>query len=109
MDLAIGAKQTFVMMNLLTRDGAAKIVPRVHLPAHRGRCVSRVYTDLGGLSRSGARAWSCATCSGSSFAELQDLVGVPLIDGTDRLNRRRNPCIGLIRRKFFCFNAALML
>ena len=27
MDLAIGAKRTFVMMNLLTRDGRSKIVP----------------------------------------------------------------------------------
>ena len=35
MDLAIGAKQTFVMMNLLSRDGTRQARARVHLPAHR--------------------------------------------------------------------------
>ena len=35
MDLATGAKDVFVMMTLLTRDGASKIVRGLHLPAHR--------------------------------------------------------------------------
>ena len=35
MDLAIGAKEVFVMMTLFAKDGAPKLVPRVHLPADR--------------------------------------------------------------------------
>ncbi|RDH77629.1 3-oxoacid CoA-transferase subunit B [Mycolicibacterium moriokaense] len=45
MDLAIGAKRVFVMMNLFTKDGVAKIVPACSYPLTGLRCVSRVYTD----------------------------------------------------------------
>ena len=46
MDLAIGAKQTFVMMNLLGRDGTPKLVAECTYPLTGVGCVSRVYTDL---------------------------------------------------------------
>jgi 3-oxoadipate CoA-transferase, beta subunit len=46
MDLAIGAKHTFVMMTLLARDGRAKLVPACTYPLTGLACVSRVYTDL---------------------------------------------------------------
>ena len=46
MDLAIGAKSVFVMMNLFTKDGTAKLVPECTYPLTGLRCVSRVYTDL---------------------------------------------------------------
>ncbi len=45
MDLAIGAKSVFVMMNLFTKDGAAKIVPTCTYPLTGLRCVRRVYTE----------------------------------------------------------------
>ena len=45
MDLAIGAKSVFVMMNLFTKDGTAKIVPACTYPLTGLRCVRRVYTD----------------------------------------------------------------
>lgn len=45
MDLAIGAKQVFVMMNLFGKDGAAKLVPQCTYPLTGLRCVNRVYTD----------------------------------------------------------------
>ena len=47
MDLAIGAKQTFVMMKLLARDGSAKLVPECTYPLTGVGCVSRIYSDLG--------------------------------------------------------------
>ncbi len=47
MDLAIGAKSVFVMMNLFTKDGTAKIVPTCTYPLTGLRCVRRVYTDYG--------------------------------------------------------------
>jgi 3-oxoadipate CoA-transferase beta subunit len=46
MDLAIGAKQVFVMMELTTREGDSKLVERCSYPLTGVRCVSRVYTDL---------------------------------------------------------------
>ncbi len=45
MDLAIGAKNVFVMMDLFTREGAAKVVPSCTYPLTGRRCVSRVYTE----------------------------------------------------------------
>lgn len=45
MDLAIGAKQTFVMMNLRSKDGTPKLVRECDFPLTGVGCVSRVYTD----------------------------------------------------------------
>jgi 3-oxoadipate CoA-transferase beta subunit len=47
MDLAIGARQVFVMMSLFTDTGAPKLVPSCTYPLTGLRCVSRVYTDHG--------------------------------------------------------------
>lgn len=45
MDLAIGAKRVYVMMNLFGKDGAAKLVSECTYPLTGLRCVRRVYTD----------------------------------------------------------------
>lgn len=45
MDLAIGAKDVFVMMSLFDKDGSPKLVPGCTYPLTGTRCVSRVYTD----------------------------------------------------------------
>jgi 3-oxoadipate CoA-transferase beta subunit len=45
MDLAIGAKQVFVMMTLFTKSGDPKLVPTCTYPLTGVGCVSRVYTD----------------------------------------------------------------
>jgi 3-oxoadipate CoA-transferase beta subunit len=47
MDLAIGAKEVYVMMSLFTDAGAPKLVPSCTYPLTGLRCVSRVYTDYG--------------------------------------------------------------
>ncbi|MCG7207423.1 3-oxoacid CoA-transferase subunit B [Streptomyces arenae] len=46
MDLAIGAKNVYVMMTLFTKSGAPKLVPRCTYPLTGIGCVSRVYTEV---------------------------------------------------------------
>src|SRR5512132_831897 len=46
MDLAIGAKRVFVMMEHQTKSGESKLVPRCTYPLTGVACVTRVYTDL---------------------------------------------------------------
>ncbi|MEI2415583.1 3-oxoacid CoA-transferase subunit B [Orrella sp. JC864] len=46
MDLALGARSVYVMMELLTRAGASKLVDRCSYPLTARSCVSRVYTDV---------------------------------------------------------------
>ncbi|KAE8765413.1 3-oxoacid CoA-transferase subunit B [Georgenia thermotolerans] len=46
MDLAIGAKRTYVMMELLTKKGESKLVEQCTYPLTGIGCVSRVYTDV---------------------------------------------------------------
>ncbi len=77
MDLAIGAKDTFVMMSLLTRDGQSKLVAECSYPLTGVGCVSRVYTDLAVflIERDGVVV---RETYGVSFEELERLVPVPL-------------------------------
>lgn len=46
MDLALGAKHVFVIMEHLTKKGASKIVPECSYPITGVACVNRIYTDL---------------------------------------------------------------
>jgi 3-oxoadipate CoA-transferase beta subunit len=69
MDLAIGAKEVFVMMTLFTRDGAAKLVPTLTYPVTGLHCVTRVYTDLAMFQLDGAVPTVRETY-GVSFEEL---------------------------------------
>ena len=45
MDLAIGAKDVYVMTDLLAKDGTSKLVASCTYPLTGVGCVSRVYTD----------------------------------------------------------------
>ncbi|MFF8910299.1 3-oxoacid CoA-transferase subunit B [Streptomyces olivaceoviridis] len=46
MDLAIGAKDVYVMMTLFTKSGAPKLVRQCSYPLTGIGCVSRVYTEV---------------------------------------------------------------
>ncbi len=81
MDLALGAKQTFVMMNLLARDGSPKLVPECTYPLTALGCVSRVYTDLAVFLVEPGRV-VVRDVFGTTFTELESLVDLPLVDGT---------------------------
>lgn len=45
MDLAVGARQVYVMTDLLDKTGASKLVAVCSYPLTGVRCVTRVYTD----------------------------------------------------------------
>ena len=83
MDLAIGARQAFVMMTLLTRDGRPKLVPECTYPLTGLACVSRVYTDLAVFLIEPGRV-VVRDLFGTDFGTLATLVGIPLVDGTLR-------------------------
>ena len=78
MDLAVGAKQTWVMMDLLTRQGASKLVARCTYPLTGVACVKRVYTDLGTFACGPEGLRLIDAVPGLSRAELERLTGLPL-------------------------------
>ncbi len=78
MDLAIGAKQTWVMMDLLTKQGQSKLVPVCDYPLTGMRCVKRVYTDLATLACSAEGLQLIDAVPGLGLDELCRLVGLPI-------------------------------
>jgi 3-oxoadipate CoA-transferase beta subunit len=79
MDLAIGAKKTFVMMEHLTKSGASKIVERCSYPLTAPACVARIYTDLAVIDVTPQGLKLVEYVDGLTFDELQRLTGVPLL------------------------------
>jgi 3-oxoadipate CoA-transferase beta subunit len=80
MDLAVGARQTFVMMDLLTKQGASKIVEHCSYPLTGLACVSRIYTDLAIFELVGGEAHVTEMVERLEFPELVRVVQLPLID-----------------------------
>jgi 3-oxoadipate CoA-transferase beta subunit len=79
MDLAIGAKHVYVMMEHLTKKGESKIVPRCTYPLTGVGCVERIFTDLAVLDVTPQGLAVVEIVDGLSFEELQRLTGVPLL------------------------------
>ncbi|MGJ9417588.1 CoA transferase subunit B [Massilia sp. CMS3.1] len=79
MDLALGAKKVFVMMDHQTKTGESKIVPQCTYPLTGVACVNRIYTDLAVLdvTLEGLRVVEMAP--GLSFDELQAATSAPLL------------------------------
>ena len=78
MDLAVGARRVFIMMEHNSKDGAPKLLRRCTLPLTGAGVVSRVYTDLavfdvtpGGLRRD--------MIDGLTLEELQRRTEAPLL------------------------------
>jgi 3-oxoadipate CoA-transferase beta subunit len=78
MDLAIGAKQTWVMMDLLTKKGESKIVAQCTYPLTGIGCVKRVYSDLATIECTPAGLKLIDKVEGLAHAELEKLVGLPI-------------------------------
>jgi len=79
MDLAIGAKQVFVMMEHQTKNGESKIVGQCSYPLTGIGCVNRIYTDLAVIDVTAQGLQVLEIVEGLSFDELQKLTGAPLL------------------------------
>jgi 3-oxoadipate CoA-transferase beta subunit len=79
MDLAIGAKDVYVMMTLFGKDGSSKLVSECTYPLTGVACVSRVYTDYGvfEITPDGARV---RETYGATVDELRERIGLDLLD-----------------------------
>ena len=78
MDLAIGAKRVFVMMELQTKTGESKLVERCTYPLTGVGCVSRVYTDLAVIDVDAGALRVREMAEGISLPELERIVGLSL-------------------------------
>ena len=80
MDLAAGAKDVFVMMELLTKDGQSKLVKHCTYPLTGLGCVSRVYTDIAVFQiEPGGVVRVVDDVSGAGEQELRRLTGLELV------------------------------
>ena len=78
MDLAIGAKQTWVMMDLMTKQGQSKLVAQCSYPLTGIGCVKRIYTDLATLACTPEGFQVIDLVPGLSLQALSELMGLPL-------------------------------
>jgi 3-oxoadipate CoA-transferase beta subunit len=79
MDLAIGAKQVFVMMEHQTKTGESKIVEQCTYPLTGIGCVSRIYTDLAVLDVTPAGLSVREMAPGLTFDDLQAVTAAKLL------------------------------
>ena len=79
MDLAIGAKRVFVMMDLLTKSGESKLVDTCTYPLTGIGCVSRIYSDLGVFDVGPNGASVGEMVDGLTIDELRRITGVALV------------------------------
>lgn len=77
MDLAVGAREVLVMMNLFSRDGSPKLVAQCTYPLTAGACVTGLYTDFGRFEIDDAGVRLVASF-GASHQELAARTGIDL-------------------------------
>ena len=78
MDLAIGAKQTWVMMDLLTKKGDSKVVSQCSYPLTGIACVKRIYSELATLECTPQGLRLIDKVPGLEHAELEKMLGLPI-------------------------------
>ena len=78
MDLATGALQTWVMMDLLTKKGDSKVVKNCTYPLTGIGCVKRIYSELATLACTPHGLKLIDKVDGLEHAELEKLIGLPI-------------------------------
>jgi 3-oxoadipate CoA-transferase beta subunit len=83
MDLAVGARAVWVIMEHTTRKGGPRLVEACTLPLTGKACVKRVYTDLAVVEATPAGFLVHEMLSGMTRQELQARSGAPLAFAPD--------------------------
>jgi 3-oxoadipate CoA-transferase beta subunit len=78
MDLAYGAKKVLVICEHNSKDGTPKIVKETTLPLTGKECVSKIFTDIAVIERTGDGMVVREMVDGLGFDELQDRTGAKL-------------------------------
>lgn len=78
MDLAVGAKETWVMMDLLTKKGESKLVSACTYPLTGVGCVSRIYSDLATLTCGPQGLTVIDMVDGLDVKSLSQMIGLPV-------------------------------
>jgi 3-oxoadipate CoA-transferase beta subunit len=81
MDLAVGAKKTFVMMEHQTKDGMSKLVEKCTYPLTGVGCVAMVFTDLGIFEITPHGFLVKELFNGMSIETVQAVTHAQLIEG----------------------------
>lgn len=79
MDLAVGARRVFILMEHNAKDGSPKILESCSLPVTGVGVVSRIYTDLAVLEVAPEGLKVLQINDGVSFDDLQAQTGAQLI------------------------------
>lgn len=79
MDLAVGAKQVFVLMRHTSRDNKPKILEACTYPLTGAGVVTRIYTDLAVIHVTAQGLQVHELHPGNTFAEVQALTGAKLL------------------------------
>jgi 3-oxoadipate CoA-transferase beta subunit len=82
MDLALGARQVFIIMDHNTKTGEAKIVEQCSYPLTAVACVSRIFTDLAVIDVTPGGLVVRELAPGLTFEALQARTGATLSDST---------------------------
>lgn len=83
MDLAVGAKAVWVIMEHTTRSSAPRLLRRCDLPLTAVSCVRRVYTDLAVIDVEPEGFVARAILDGMSADDLRERTGAPLAIAQD--------------------------
>ena len=78
MDLAVGAKETWVMMDLLTKKGESKLVSACTYPLTGVGCVSRIYSDVATLTCGPQGLTVIDMVDGLDVKSLSQMIGLPV-------------------------------
>ncbi|EOE7095581.1 3-oxoacid CoA-transferase subunit B [Serratia marcescens] len=79
MDLAIGARKVYVMMDYLTKTGECKLVEQCSYPLTGLACVSRIYSDMAIIDITPDGPQVLELCPGLTFDVLQALTPIRLL------------------------------
>ncbi len=84
MDLAIGARKVWVMMDHVTKEGSHKLVEKCTYPLTGAACISRIYSDIAVIDITPKGLVCIELAPGIEFTQVAALTGAPLTDGRGR-------------------------